>query len=111
MLPPLHFSVKFVNDNDLALFHVSNSISNGEEFKFNSVIHKGNVTCNIPKFPLQPGEYNFHLFCSDLMTVYDNINFAGRIHVDSGNFFSTGKLPIKSLGDFLVSNEWKIEYQ
>lgn len=110
VLPPLHFSIKFVDSDDKPIFHVSNSVAMGSEFKIKSVISEGSVVCHIPKFPLHQGEYYFHLFCSDLTEVYDNINFAGRLIVEPGNFYASGKFPPIGYGDFLVENSWDIRY-
>jgi len=111
VLPPLHFSLHVVKEDNTPLFHISNSITNGEEFKFDAGSNKGSVTCEIEGFPLQSGKYFFNLFCSDMYNVYDSIDFAGVLQVEPGNFFSSGRMPLKSLGDFLVSNKWSIEVE
>ncbi len=105
----IHLSMKFVDENDVSLFHVSNSVSNGKEFEVVQGKEFLDVFCEIEKLPLQPGIYSFHLFCSDLQKVFDEINFAGELKVEGGNFFSSGKLPAKDLGTFLVENNWIIK--
>ena len=89
------------------LLHLSNSVANGSEFKFSQDFEIGSVTCEVFNFPLQPGSYIIHLFCSDLNQVYDEISFAGEISVEAGSFFYSGKLPPK--GTFLVQNNWKLK--
>lgn len=105
----LHFSLKFVDENDAALFHLSNSVSNGQEYDIQKKIHEFTLDCTIPKLPLNSGTYKFHLFLSNLQDVFDEINFAGELKVEGGNFFPTGKLPSSSLSKFLVDNKWTLE--
>lgn len=102
----LHFSIRVSDDIDQTLFHMSNSVANGIEFKIDEYTKDGIVKCNVTKLPLQPGVYYFHLFCSDLKEVFDELPFAGRIEVESGNFMGTGKLP--PMGAFLVYNKWTL---
>lgn len=107
--PRIHASIKFVDGNDASLFHLSNSVSNGVEFSVSENQESIYLTCEIDKLPLNAGIYNFHLFCSDLQQVFDEINFAGEINVEGGNFFPSGKLPSSSISPFLVNNKWGIE--
>lgn len=102
----LHMSIKFVDENDVTLFHMSNSVSNGVEFDILTGEKSFVVDCDIQKLPLNTGTYKFHLFVSNLQEVFDEINFAGELKVEGGNFFPTGKLPSPSNSKFLVENSW-----
>lgn len=104
----LHVSIKFVDENDVTLFHLSNSVSNGNEFEVNRDQSTLNIDCEIEKLPLNSGVYKFHLFVSNLQEVFDEINFAGELKVEGGNFFPTGKLPSPQVSKFLVDNTWKL---
>jgi hypothetical protein len=42
-------------------------------------------------------------------TVEDYVTDAGKLSVVEGDFFGTGKLPPKTLGDLLVSHKWSLE--
>lgn len=104
----LHLSMKFVDENDVALFHLSNSVSSGQEYDVEKRKHLFNMDCIINKLPLNTGIYKFHLFVSNLQDVFDEINFAGELKVEGGNFFPSGKLPSSSLSKFLVENKWRL---
>lgn len=104
----LHMSIKFVDENDVTLFHMSNSVSNGKEFEVEKKKGQFIVNCDIIKLPLNSGTYKFHLFVSNLQDLFDEINFAGELKVEGGNFFPTGKLPSSQVSKFLVDNTWKL---
>jgi lipopolysaccharide transport system ATP-binding protein len=103
----VHFSITITDYRENILLHLSNSVANGSEFRLNQDFEIGSVICEVFNFPLQPGSYIVHLFCSDLNQVYDEISFAGEISVEAGSFFFSGKLPPK--GTFLVQNNWKLK--
>jgi lipopolysaccharide transport system ATP-binding protein len=100
----LHFSIRVSDDMDKNVFHMSNSVANGIEFKIDNTLKKGKVECNFENLPLQPGIYYMHFFVSDLRNVFDHVHYAGKLEVESGNFFGTGKLP--PTGTILVKNKW-----
>ena len=104
----LHLSIKFVDENDITLFHLSNSVSNGNEFEVDKDQSLLIADCEIDKLPLNSGSYKFHLFVSNLQEVFDEIIFAGELKVEGGNFFPTGKLPSPQISKILVGNTWKL---
>jgi lipopolysaccharide transport system ATP-binding protein len=104
----LHFSVKFVDNNDFDLFHLSNTVANGKEFRLEENHTTFKIVCEIKKLPLNIGIFKFHLFCSDKIKVFDKIDFAGELKVEGGNFYSSGKLPPKGKGALLVENKWQL---
>ncbi|HQN16564.1 MAG TPA: ABC transporter ATP-binding protein [Bacteroidales bacterium] len=109
VLPPSYFYLEVVNDKKIPLFHLSNYLTSGEGFKFQNKITKGQVSCIIPKLSLLPGEYYFHLYCSDFVNVYDYVFFGGYLNVVHGDFYNSGKLPFRIYGDFLTENEWSLD--
>lgn len=108
-IPPLHFSLWFLDQNENPYFHLSNSVANGEEFIIKNGPDKGTVACNIPKFPLHQGEYYFNIYCGTFKEIYDHVIFAGKLKVEEGNFYKSGQLPYRNQGDFLVENEWTLK--
>ena len=74
-----------------------------------SLTHGGRLHCNISKLPLAPGSYTFTIWCMAGETVEDYVTDAGKLSVVEGDFFGTGKLPPKTLGDLLVSHTWSLE--
>ncbi len=92
-LDNVHFSLKITEKNGNTLMHCSNSVTNGKEF----VIEKGTtdffITVHVSRNSFNTGVFPFHLFLSNLRTVYDEIEFAGEINVEGGNFYNSGKLP------------------
>lgn len=111
LIPSVHFSLMFIDESEKPFFHISNSVANGEEFKINLTSRIATVFCNIPKFPMHTGEYYFGVYCGVFGEVYDHIVLAGSLKVEAGNFYSSGKLPYRELGDFLVENKWSMKEQ
>jgi len=106
LIPPVHFSLMFIDESEKPYFHISNTVANGEEFKVVLKSGRAKVCCNIPKFPLHTGEYYFGVYCGVFREAYDSIVFAGSLKVEAGNFYESGKLPYREQGDFLVENNW-----
>ena len=106
--PRLHISVKFVDKNDRPMFYVSNSVSNGTEYQLEDGVKKFSIIITVDKLPLNTGIFPFHLFCSDVRNLFDEINFANELKVEGGNFYSSAKLPPADVSSFLVENEWDL---
>jgi lipopolysaccharide transport system ATP-binding protein len=62
--------------------------------------------CNIPRLPLAPGIYTFTIWCTVAGTLEDFVSEAGRLSVVEGDYFGTGNLPARTVGDFLVAHTW-----
>ncbi len=103
----LHFSIRASDDMDKNVFHMSNSVANGIEFKIDDTVKEGTVACSFESLPIQPGVYYLHFFVSDLQEVFDHVHYGGKLEVESGNFFGTGKLP--PTGTLLVKNNWSLK--
>ncbi len=69
----------------------------------------GRVLCRIPALPLQAGTYTYTIWCSVGDTVADLVRDAGKLEVVEGDFYGTGKLPPRQIGDFLVAHDWRVE--
>lgn len=102
------FSVGVVNEYESKLFHMSTTEGRGEEFAIEETVSGGKVVCRIPNLPLPPGIYYLNFFVSDLTTVYDRIDFAGILKVESGNFFGNGKYKDPKLGAYYQKSEWAL---
>jgi len=78
-------------------------------FDFVEVPLTGVVRCTLPRLALNSGTYLFNAFCSMNGIVSDHIADAGKIHVEAGDFFETGKLPGGAWGPFLLQQRWSIQ--
>jgi lipopolysaccharide transport system ATP-binding protein len=76
---------------------------------FDEIPPSGRMVCVIPRLPLPPGTYTFHLFCGVNNEVGDWIRHAGQVTVAGGDFFGTGRLPEASRRGLLVPYHWEIE--
>ena len=66
----------------------------------------GRIFCNIPRLPLLPGIYTYTIWCSVGEITEDYVAEAGKLSVVEGDYFGTGKLPARQVGDFLVAHSW-----
>ena len=88
---------------DEILFQLSSNVT-GSNFK--NLPPRGAFICKIPKLPLQPGTYQTSLYCNVDNEDADWVPYAGKINVELGDFFGTGKLPGSDKGNYLVQNIW-----
>jgi lipopolysaccharide transport system ATP-binding protein len=88
------------------LFYCKAQLGHG---KFEVIPPKGQISCHIPNFPLNPGRYNFKLWCESNRIVADKIEDAGALLVEAGDFYGTGNLPTKNPeGIVMVEHRWDI---
>ena len=66
------------------------------------------LLCSIPRLALQPGVYAFTIWCKVGGNLEDFVADAGKLTVVEGDYFETGKLPPRELGDFLVAHHWTV---
>jgi lipopolysaccharide transport system ATP-binding protein len=73
---------------------------------FNNLSPTGKFVCEISKLALAPGKYylTFNLIVDKVRT--DKKEDWYSINVIAGNFFSTGKIPPRRLGNFYVEHNW-----
>jgi lipopolysaccharide transport system ATP-binding protein len=88
---------------DEILFQLSSKVTGSN---FENLPPRGAFICKIPKLPLQPGTYQTSLYCNVDNEDADWVPYAGKINVELGDFFGTGKLPGKDKGSYLVQNFW-----
>jgi lipopolysaccharide transport system ATP-binding protein len=73
---------------------------------------QGVVVCRIPRLPLPVGHFRIgYRFQPDVnrRDPIDAIDSAVDLHVESGDFFGTGKLPKLKKGLCLVDGEWSLQ--
>src|SRR4029077_82803 len=66
------------------------------------------LLCSIPRLPLQPGVYAFTIWCVVGDNLEDYVADAGKLTVVEGDYFGTGKLPPREVGDFIVAHDWTV---
>jgi lipopolysaccharide transport system ATP-binding protein len=66
------------------------------------------LLCSIPRLPLQPGVYAFTIWCKVGDNLEDYVADAGKLTVVEGDYFGTGKLPPREVGDFIVAHDWTV---
>lgn len=76
-----------------------------------SLIPDARVVCRIPRLPLLPGIFTYSVWCKVGEVVEDWVLEAGRLSVMEGDYFGTGKLPPKQVGDFIVAHSWSVEVE
>jgi lipopolysaccharide transport system ATP-binding protein len=65
------------------------------------------IYCIIEKLPFSPGAYKYNINLRDYATVHHSIKDAGYFEVDSGVYYTTGKIPASSTQTILVDQNWK----
>jgi lipopolysaccharide transport system ATP-binding protein len=78
-------------------------------FHWDHLPHEGLVSCVVPRLPLAPGEYNLALCCQVNGVLADWVHNAGRLSVNTGDFYGTGRLPYDGFDGLLVTQEWAPE--
>ena len=68
---------------------------------------EGIITCCIPRFPLNTGQYYISLRGNNNFVLSDKIDFAIEFSVDRGDYFKTGRMPPANEG-ILVNHFWKL---
>jgi lipopolysaccharide transport system ATP-binding protein len=66
------------------------------------------LLCSIPRLPLQPGVYALTIWCKVDFIIEDYVADAGKLTVVEGDYFGTGKLPPREVGDFIVAHNWTV---
>lgn len=64
------------------------------------------MSVHVPRCPLLPGSYGFTLFSSVNGETADYLLNAGTFHVESGDFFGTGRLPPGDQGTFTTDHRF-----
>ena len=80
---------------------------------FDELPERGVFVCRIPRLPLPAGNFhlNFRLAAGERerLGIFDEMDLAGELNVEAGDFFGTGKLPPLKAGVCLVDGAWRLE--
>lgn len=80
---------------------VMNNIFVSSELQVNSSVTY--VSVKVYNCPLSSGTYTLAFFMNDVLgNVVDWVDHIGKIEIEPGDFYGTGKIPRKGLGKFLV---------
>jgi lipopolysaccharide transport system ATP-binding protein len=106
IISQLSIAVGVDDEHGIRITHLSNSSTNQvfEQVNKNQFV----IEINIPILPLKGGNYTLTLFASVNGDVADWIQEAAMLSVESGDFFSTGKLPEDSQGSFYINHSFTI---
>lgn len=66
------------------------------------------VSIKVPRCPLRNGNYTFTLFSSVNGEIADYLLNAGGFHVESGDYFGTGRAPAEDQGTFFVDHSFQL---
>ncbi|MGD0711504.1 MAG: ABC transporter ATP-binding protein [Bacteroidales bacterium] len=103
----VHFSFNVVDEFDRPIFHLENTCTCKDDFSIAEKQHEFTACIQVDDLPVPHGKYYFHLFCSDLYEVFDEIKFAGELIIEDGNFFGTGRTLDSRYGMVLIRNKWE----
>ena len=80
---------------------------------FGELPEKGTLVCALPELPLPVGTFSigFHVSAEERARrdPLDEMELATELHVESGDFFGTGKLPAANQGVTLAKGSWRLE--
>ncbi len=95
--------IKFAGGLGQPLFACLSRTSSRESL---ALVPGARLYCNIPRLPLAPGLYTYTIWCSVAGRLEDLVSAAGMLSVADGDYFGTGNLPARTVGDFLVAHTW-----
>jgi lipopolysaccharide transport system ATP-binding protein len=99
----ISFAIGFFTLKDSFLFSCRSDVVGS---RINIASGRGEVFCEIPKFPLSSGKYYFNVIAYKNNETIDWVQKAGFIEVDAGDFFGTGRLPAIEYNGVFVMNKW-----
>ena len=85
--------------------HLSNEVA-GQVFAQADGMKR--LSIRVPRFPLRNGNYTFTLFSSVNGEIADYLLNAGGFHVESGDYFGTGRTPAEDQGTFFVDHSFNL---
>lgn len=101
----LHLAMGIDDVYGQRILHLSNETT-GEVFADAEGCDR--VSIHLPRCPLLPGSYGFTLFSTVNGEIADYILNAGTFHVESGDFFGTGRLPAGDQGAFTTDHRFTL---
>ncbi len=103
-LKKIRVSIGIDDNQSRRITLLDNTITN-KNISFNPNETK-TIVIEIPKLPLQGGQYFFTLFASENENIADWLINAGSFEVEYGDFFNTGKIVQTKQGNFLTQHEF-----
>ncbi len=102
---PCIFNIGLRGNTDISLSHLSSSYTN---FNFVPKEKNGVVKCRIETLPLNVGHYRVNICIANPNSnaPYDRLQGVVIFHVESSDFFGTGKLPPPGGGLILLACKW-----
>jgi lipopolysaccharide transport system ATP-binding protein len=101
----LHVALGIDNDMGQRITQINNEVSN----QLFSNVNSNSIDIKISKLPFTHGLYSFVLYSTVNNEVADWIQNAGSFHVESGDFYSTGKLPPEGQGNILINYSFEVK--
>jgi lipopolysaccharide transport system ATP-binding protein len=98
--------IVFINEAGKRVFSVPSEVL---PVNLTNLGQRGSLRCNIKRLQLVPGIYQLTVALLINNQLVDKIEMASSIMVIDGDFYGTGKLPLKSMGDICVDFDWRIE--
>lgn len=96
--------VGFYNKNEQLLFACNNSVL-GKLFSLKQGLNE--ISIFLEKWPTSGGDYSFNVFSSRKGEINDWIQNAGRIFVDTGDFYGNGIVPASKSQSVFVSYDFQ----
>lgn len=101
----LHLAMGIDDIYGQRILHLSNETT-GQVFA--DATGATHIDIRLPRCPLLPGTYGFTLFSTVNGEIADYLFNAGTFHVESGDFFGTGRLPAGDQGSFIAEHSFSI---
>ena len=101
----LHLAMGIDDIYGQRILHLSNETT-GQVFA--AATGATHIGIRLPRGPLLPGTYGFTLFSTVNGEIADYLFNAGTFHVESGDFFGTGRLPAGDQGSFIAEHSFSI---
>ena len=105
-LPNLKISVGIDDEYGIRITHFNNEVSGQLEPEIGANAQEINI--HITNCPLRKGSYTFTLFASINDEIADWIQDAGKLEVESGDYYKTGKIPSENQGCFFMDYQFHI---
>ena len=87
------------------LMFACRSSARGQYFQVEKA--KGRFYCKVPKWPLASGIYYYNIYSESRGAVLDWIQEVGRVEVEAGDFYGTGKVPASTMQSVFIDYEWQ----
>ena len=106
ILTNLHLSFGIDDQSGMRISIFNNDVTN-QAFPIISE-NTNSIDIVVDKLPLPPGKYHFSLFSRINNDIADWVQNAGVFHVESGDFYESGKLPEGGQAQFYIAHHFEI---